>query len=576
VKRTFISAAAILAFTAAGHADELTDIQAQAKQLREQNAAMTKRLADLEKRQKSLETQKAAVPTINPVDALAADLPYKAAVKAKAVENDDICIHGICLYGNFDAGIQYNQHGNTYANLAAGPTQTLLEKASNGSYFGFGGNQLSTSFLGLRGKQEICDNLYAVFNLQTLFNPGSGANGNGVGSIVQNNCLGSPAALGNLTNAYGDSSKAGQLFNNAAYFGISSPTYGTVTVGRQTALSSDNVVNYDALAGANNWSLITFEGATAGGGATENRNYDNSIEYRVNVGPVRFALETQLRGGTNTTTQNAFEGDVGFDYQGLSVDFLGGKINNANAVGTTLTQAQVNQLTANQLGTNTTLAYAIPCALGCLSGTVSDDTVFQIFAKYTIGAWKIYGGYEHIQFANPNNPLLPGAFTPGGYNLAFVNNNQYLTDRNQHVFWIGAKYAITPTLDIAASYYGIRQESFTVGGGAAANTFFNVPGTAPGFIAGGLTQAAACAQNSAVSAGCSGAVDQFGLVVDWRFARHVDFYAGIGYTQKSGGLLATFATSNNNTVIGGNSAALLGVNSRASTYTPGAGIRYQF
>src|SRR5262249_37665948 len=78
VKTTFISAAAILAFAAtAAHADELTDIQAQAKQLREQNAAMTKRLAEIEKRQKALESQK---PAINPVDAMAADLPYKAAV----------------------------------------------------------------------------------------------------------------------------------------------------------------------------------------------------------------------------------------------------------------------------------------------------------------------------------------------------------------------------------------------------------------------------------------------------------------------------------------------------------------
>ena len=80
MKRTFIAATAILAFTAAGHADELSDIQAQAKQMREQNAAMAKRLADIEKRQKTLEAQKSAVPTINPVDAMAADLPYKAAV----------------------------------------------------------------------------------------------------------------------------------------------------------------------------------------------------------------------------------------------------------------------------------------------------------------------------------------------------------------------------------------------------------------------------------------------------------------------------------------------------------------
>src|ERR1700748_3985548 len=116
VKRTFISAAAILAFAAtAAHADELTDIQAQAKQLRDQNAAMTKRLADLEKRQKAIESQKAAVVTVNPVDAMAADLPYKAAVKARPPENDDICIQGICVYGDIDMGLQYEQHGGAFA-----------------------------------------------------------------------------------------------------------------------------------------------------------------------------------------------------------------------------------------------------------------------------------------------------------------------------------------------------------------------------------------------------------------------------------------------------------------------------
>ena len=121
MKRTFISAAAILAFAASAHADELTDIQAQAKQLREQ---MTKRIADLEKRQKALEAQKSAVPTISPVDAMAADLPYKAAVKAKPVENDDICVKGICVYGNFDMGIAAQQHGAPFNAMAGGPSIT--------------------------------------------------------------------------------------------------------------------------------------------------------------------------------------------------------------------------------------------------------------------------------------------------------------------------------------------------------------------------------------------------------------------------------------------------------------------
>jgi len=252
-----------LAFAATAHADELTDIQAQAKQLREQNAAMTKRLADLEKRQKALET-KPAVVTINPVDAMAADLPYKAAVKARPIENDDICWHGVCLYGNFDMGLSYVQHGNPFNAMAGGPQQYLVEKASFGSQFGVGANQMSTSFIGLRGKQEIADNLYAVFNLQTLFNPASGMNANGIGAIVQNNGFGqAPQLGGGFANSYGDSSKGGQMFNNAAYFGISSPTYGTFTMGRQSALTSDLVVNYDALSGSNAWSLFTFEAPSA-------------------------------------------------------------------------------------------------------------------------------------------------------------------------------------------------------------------------------------------------------------------------------------------------------------------------
>ena len=72
---------AVFAFAAAGHADELSDIQAQSKQLREQNQLLMKRLSALETRQQKLEKApaqaQAAAPRINPADAMAADLPYK-------------------------------------------------------------------------------------------------------------------------------------------------------------------------------------------------------------------------------------------------------------------------------------------------------------------------------------------------------------------------------------------------------------------------------------------------------------------------------------------------------------------
>ena len=192
------------------------------------------------------------------------------------------------------------------------------------------------------------------------------------------------------------------MFNSAAYFGVSSPTYGTFTMGRQSALSSDLVTNYNSMGGSNAWSLLTYQGGNGGGGDTEDRTYNNSYEYRVNVGPIRFAAETQLRNGGNSGTGNAFEGDVGFDYMGLSMDFLGGKIYDA--------------VSAAPLSRRCSRPLALPApATAQIAATVSDNTVFQVGARYTIGPWKLFAGYEHIDFANPNNPLAAGAFVTGGY-----------------------------------------------------------------------------------------------------------------------------------------------------------------
>ena len=521
MKKTFISAAAVLAFAATAHADELTDIQSQARQLREQNAAMTKRLADLEKRQKALETQKPV--TINPVDAMAADLPYKAVVKAKAPENDDLCIKGICIYGNIDMGVTYQNHGAPLSPLAVGPLDYVVSKNSNGAYFGVGPNQLSTSFIGLRGKQEIADNLYAVFNLQTQFDPASGQTASGVGSVAQNNGLAAAQQ-----NAFSDSSKAGQMFNNAAYFGLSSPIYGTFTMGRQSALSSDLVVNYDSLSGSNAFSLLTYQGGNGGGGDTEDRIYDNSFEYRVNIGPVRLAAEAQLRNGGNSGTGNAFEGDVGFDYLGLSMDFLGGKIYDAVSA-SPLTAMQAQAATAVAVGT------------GQLAGTVSDNTVFQVGARYSIGPWKLFAGYEHLDLANPNNPLAAGAFIEGGFILTNPNNTNFPNDKILQTAWIGAKYSVTSALDITGAYYHEWQNAFGTGSLAGCSTV--------------------------VSSQCSGTLDAVSLVVDWRFARHMDMYAGAMWSQVTNGLASGFLQTNGTPGNTGN---------KANSVDPGIGLRYQF
>jgi predicted porin len=522
VKRIILFAATVFTVATAAHAGELSDIQEQSKLLREQNQALTKRIADLERRQRKLEAQPAKQPAVAarpaiPGDSMAADYAaYKAEYK-KAPIDDSLTWHGITLYGLVDMGVTYQNHGAPLSNTAGLGLNYLISKNSNGSYFGVGPNALSSSFVGLKGNYEITDGLSAVFNLQTGFNPQSGKLSDGLGSIVQNNGL----AIGQQ-NSFADSAKDGQAFNVAAYAGLSSPTYGTLTYGRQNALTSDGVVNYDPMSNSGAFSLIGFQGATGGAGDTENRIFDNSFKYAVNVGAFRAAVETQIRSGAFSAPGNAIEAQIGADYAGLSVDAIFSHVTDAVS-SAPLTPAQIT--TAATLGINQ--------GAGLVSGTVSDNTSVMLLAKYAIGPVKLYGGYEHMQFANPNNPLTPGSFITGGYSLGAVNNTNFTTDKILQVFWGGVKYAVRPDVDLSVAYYHEMQNSFQSG---AVNV-------------GGICTTNAFAQ-------CSGQLDAVSFVADYRFAKRFDAYAGIMWSQVSNGLSNGFL--------------------QRSSIDPTVGLRFQF
>jgi predicted porin len=525
VKRTILSAAAVFAVATVAHADELADIQAQSKELREQNQALTKRIADLEKRQRKLEAQPAKQPAkqpavaarpANPSDSMAADLAYKAAYK-KAPVDDSLTWHGITLYGLVDMGVTYQNHGAPLSNTAGLGLNYLISKNSNGSYFGVGPNALSSSFVGLKGSQEIADGLSAIFNLQTGFNPQSGKLSDGLGSIVQNNGL--PVSM---QNSFADSAKDGQAFNVAAYAGLSSPIYGTLTYGRQNALTSDGVINYDPMSNSGAFSLIGFQGATGGAGDTEDRIFDNSFKYAVNVGPFRAAVEAELRSGAFSDPGNAIEAQVGGDYAGLSVDAIFSHVTDA--------------ITSAPLPVGTLLpASLINPGNGFVSGTVSDNTSVMLLAKYTYGPVKFYAGYEHMDFANPNNPLTTGSLITGGYSLGLVNNTAFATDKILQVFWGGARYAVRSDVDLMVAYYHEEQNSFEGGTVATANLGH-------------------CTNNSLAQ--CSGQLDAASAVIDYRFAKRFDAYAGIMWSQVSNGLANGFL--------------------QRSSIDPTVGLRFQF
>ena len=169
MKKIIFSATAIFIAVATAHAED-SDIQTQSRQLREQNRMLTKRVQDLEQRQRKLETHlpkspavtaKSVKPREKPKDLPAADFAASKPQGKNPAVDDSLTWHGITLYGLVDMGVTYQNHGAPLSNTAGLGLNYLIAKNSNGSYFGVAPNALSSSFIGLKGEQPVRDLLFA-------------------------------------------------------------------------------------------------------------------------------------------------------------------------------------------------------------------------------------------------------------------------------------------------------------------------------------------------------------------------------------------------------------------------------
>jgi len=434
-------------------------------------------------------------------------------------KSDALTWNGITLYGIVDVGLTYETHGAPSNDYFPAGIENIIQKNSNGSVTAVTPNNLSQSRIGLSGKEPIAGDWSGVFRVETYFNPQSGDTSDALKSLTQNN---GRAAAVQTTNV--DSSIAGQTFG-VAYAGFSSPTIGTFTFGRQLTTLADGVSKYDPLYASNAFSLIGFSGTTAGGGVTEDRRLNQVVKY---VGQYDWAHVGALYqfGGSRGSTDTAYQFSVGGEFAGFSGDLYYAKKYDAVSV-SALSAAQVGELTAT--GTPPVLGPLAGSGLtvsNSLSGTVSDNTTYGIMGLYALDAWKFFGGYEHIKFANPNDPYSSGQDIIGGYKLAFVNNTAYTNNKTLQVFWAGLRYSVTKDFDLGAAYYGYKQDSFATGANAG------------------------CSSNIASS--CSGTEAAVGLLADYRFSKRFDAYAGSLWTQVKDGLANGFAlnTSTISTTVG--------------------------
>jgi predicted porin len=463
-----------------------------------------------------------AVPAGTPA-ATAASAPKPCTDASSFIATDcQLTWRGITVYGAIDAGFGWQSHGAPWDPRSAVGASYLIQKQNNSALFGPAPNALTNSFIGIKGTEPIGSNVSVVFALDAGFDPYSLRFSNGPGSVAAN--AGIPQ---NLATAYSDSSRAGQWFNGQGYVGLSSPTYGALTVLRQNALTLDAVFDYDPFGAAYGFSPIGFQGITCGGGNTENCRNSTSLKYRIKVGQFRAAALWQFGGyaennASNGAVQFQAGGDLPVWSKGvLSVDAIYSHVKDSVSL-------------ALGPGSNNANGMPIPPFLPqTLTATISDNEAVMLVARYTNGPLKLYAGYEHIRYMAPSDPQTAFTDIAGNFlclgcdavNNTNINNAAFgangLGNKTFQVMWAGAKYAVTENLDVIGAYYHYIQNSF----------FGTAAGPAPCF--------------GTEHPQCAGTFDGISAAVDWRFAPKWDLYSGIMFTQVNGGLAFGFLQRNN-------------------------------
>ena len=442
---------------------------------------------------KSSRTGSFARKTARSLSPLAAALALGGlSLSASAADDSSLTWNGITLYGVVDVAVSHEQHGAPISQDWAQSELFLISKASNKSITTITNGGLSQSRLGVRGKESVNDDLDFIFNAEMGFNPVSGKLSDGPASLVNNNGV----ALANQKSG-SDSSRAGQLFNGVAYVGFSSKPLGTLTAGRNSTYLLDTIGKYDPMNSSYAFSLIGYSGIAGGGGDTENARLDDSLKYFYKHDIFHAGALYQF-GKSDSSPGEAWQGNIGFDYQGFSVDGVYAEKKDAISLAS-LSAAQVVTLPHDSL-----------------AATISDNTAYLLTASYTGGPFKVSGGYEHIKFENPSLPVAAGFGGLGGYWISVTNNTAFPHAKVFQVAWIGLKYLITPDLDITGAYYHYDQNAYG---------------------------AVKCSTNAA--ANCSGDEGVFSVRLDYRLTKRLDVYAGAAYSKVSDGLANGFLNTSN-------------------------------
>ncbi|MGA2190422.1 MAG: porin [Steroidobacteraceae bacterium] len=416
---------------------------------------------------------------------------------------DSLSLGGVTLYGTIDVGYAYQSHGVPLnGQLPGGLEYQAFTTTRNfqGSVSTVAESGLEQSKIGVRVSEPIVNDVTLTAVAETGFNPLSGQLTDACSSLATN--AGKPQ--GEQT-ANADSSRCGQAFNSQLYGGASSPTYGTLTIGRHNSLELAALAQYDPQQLSYAFSFLGYSGFNGGAGSTQAARWDNSVRYAFQ-NPNFHIIGMYSNGGQDTGIfGKAYAGQLGVTFSGLAVDAV-----YENAKGAVNLRSSFDDGTANPLPTPGLAAY------------ISNDTSYNVMGKYTFefgdSAHKdkltVYAGYSHIQKAH-GDYSVGGA--EGSYPISVGININDSAEYNME--WVGARYAMGSGLNLIGAYYHITQNSWTIG------------------LTPTGTQGIGC---TAAGLLCSGDFDEVSLVADYIINKHYDVYAGVNWSEVTDGLANGF------------------------------------
>ncbi len=273
--------------------------------------------------------------------------------------------------------------------------------------------------IGVTLRQRIVGRWELIGVAETGFNPFSLRLINGPQSLADNNLYSFP----DQRTAF-NSSRAGQWDNSQGFFGLSHPSYGTLTFGRTNSLSQSVLATFDPVASVA-FSQLGFSAIYAGFGDSATARINTALTYRVTFQGLRFAAQSQIGGYENGNAATAqYQVQVGADFGPLAFDAVAGYAQNAVSL-------------SSFSGAPLPAGYD-PNSI--VKATLANTGGLALLARYDWKPFKFYLGYVYARTGDPSNVYPYGLSTIAARNcrparrgddecLCHSARNRYCMDR---------------------------------------------------------------------------------------------------------------------------------------------------